>query len=179
MGNSTATMPDSNRHISNPAYTIRSGTEHDRDWVRHELVRNWGDVAISSLGVWHQADVLPSLIAWSDSQRVGLATFMAQFAGGACEVITLSSTLENAGVGAILLEACVAAARSAGCHRVFLTTTNDNLRAIGFYQKRGWRMVAVHRGAMDHARVSKPTIPLIGMNNIPLHDEIEFEFLLT
>ncbi len=147
--------------------------------MRHELVRNWADVAISSLGVWHQADVLPSLIARCDSQRVGLATFTPPLAGGACEVITLSSTLENAGVGAMLLDACVAVARSAGCHRVFLTTTNDNLRAIGFYQKRGWRMVAVHRGAMDRARANKPTIPLIGMNKIPLHDEIEFEFLLT
>ncbi len=172
-------MPDVGQHISNPVYSIRSSTEHDRDWVRDELVRNWGDVVISSLGVWHQADALPSLIAWSDSQRVGLATFTPPLAGGPCEVITLSSTLENAGVGAMLLEACVAAARLAGCHRVFLTTTNDNLRAIGFYQKRGWRMVAVHRGAMDRARATKPTIPLIGMNGIPLHDEIEFEYLLT
>jgi GNAT superfamily N-acetyltransferase len=131
------------------------------------------------LGAWRNADALPAFIAWRGLERVGLATHTAAGAGGECEVITLSSTLENAGVGAMLLKACVEHARSAGCRRVFLTTTNDNLRAIGFYQRRGWRMVAVHRGAMDRARAIKPTIPVLGMNNIPLHDEIEFEFLLS
>jgi hypothetical protein len=58
---------------------------------------------------------------------------------------------------------------------VFLTTTNDNLRAVGFYQRRGWSLVAVHRGAMDRARNEKPSIPLIGMNGIEMHDEIELE----
>lgn len=169
-------MSDTNRHIAPTTLTIRSGTEQDRSWTVAELERNWGGVEISSLGMWHAADTLPSLIAWSGSARIGLATFTQPRAGKACEVITLSSTLENAGVGEALLAACVRGARSAGCCRVFLTTTNDNLRAIGFYQKRGWRMVAVHRGAMDRAREIKPTIPVIGMNNIPMHDEIEFEF---
>jgi hypothetical protein len=35
--------------------------------------------------------------------------------------------------------------------------------------------VAVHRGAMDRARNEKPSIPLIGMNGIEMHDEIELE----
>lgn len=172
-------MADTNRHNSPTRIAIQPGTEQDRSWIAEELTRNWGGVEISSLGVWHRADMLPCLIAWNDSKRVGLATFTPPQAGEACEVITLSSALENAGVGAALLGACVECARSAGCRRVFLTTTNDNLRAIGFYQRRGWRMVAVHRGAMDRARAIKPSIPVLGMNNIPLHDEIEFEILLA
>lgn len=109
---------------------------------------------------------------------MGLLTHTPPTPGNGCEVITLSSRAEGAGVGTALLGAAVEAARSAGCTRVFLTTTNDNLRAIGFYQKRGWRLVAVHRGAMDRAREVKPAIPLIGFNGIPMHDEIELETTL-
>ena len=157
---------------------VRSVAPGDIDWVREELTRLWGGSQISSLGVWHDADRLPGLVALAENVLVGLATHTAPIRGGGCEIITLSSRMENAGVATRLLEACATTARNAGCRRIFLTTTNDNLRAIGFYQKRGWSLVAVHPGAMDRARKEKPSIPLIGMNGIPLRDELEFELRL-
>jgi ribosomal protein S18 acetylase RimI-like enzyme len=163
---------------SEPRIALRPVQPRDLAWVREELVRNWGATQISSLGVWHEADRLPGLVAWSGIDRIGLATHTPPVGGGGCEVITLSSRVEDAGIGGALLEACVQRARDARCTRVFLTTTNDNLRAIGFYQKRGWSLVAIHRGAMDRARAIKPTIPAIGMHGIPLRDEIELEFPL-
>jgi hypothetical protein len=69
-------------------------------------------------------------------------------------------------------------ARKRNCWRVFLITTNDNLNALGFYQKRGFELVAIHRGAVNESRKVKPSIPLIGDNNIPLRDEIELELVL-
>ena len=69
-------------------------------------------------------------------------------------------------------------AREAGCKRLWLITTNDNLHALRFYQKRGFRLVAVHRSAVDAARQLKPRISLIGNDQIPLPDEIELEMLL-
>ncbi len=57
-------------------------------------------------------------------------------------------------------------------------TTNDNLCALHFYQKRGFRLVTVHRNALDAARQLKPRIPLIGNDQFPLHDEIELEMML-
>jgi GNAT superfamily N-acetyltransferase len=174
-------MDDNNRHIS-PGHlsppTVRPASPGDRDWIVDELTRNWGGVEISSLDVWYRVDELPALVACVGADRVGLVTHTIPRTGEGCEVLTLSSRLENAGIGTMLLDAAAQRARLAGCRRVFLTTTNDNLRAIGFYQRRGWSMVAVHRGAMDRARAVKPSIPLMGMNNIPLHDEIEFELLL-
>jgi hypothetical protein len=60
-----------------------------------------------------------------------------------------------------------------------LITTNDNLHALGFYQKRGFRLVAVHSNALAASRKIKPSIPDFGMHGIPLRDEIELEILLT
>ena len=70
------------------------------------------------------------------------------------------------------------AAREAGCGRVWLITTNDNLRALRFYQRRGFRLVAVHPDALERSRELKPSIPEIGLDGIPLRDELELELTL-
>ncbi|EPE61206.1 hypothetical protein L479_02426 [Exiguobacterium sp. S17] len=60
-----------------------------------------------------------------------------------------------------------------------LFTTNDNLRALAFYQKRGWRLAGIIPGAVDEARLQKPSIPMIGEHGIPLHDEIILHKIIT
>jgi RimJ/RimL family protein N-acetyltransferase len=67
---------------------------------------------------------------------------------------------------------------ASGCERLWLITTNDNTPALRFYQKRGFQLVAIHRNALEHSRRLKPQIPLLGLNGIPLRDEIELEMLL-
>jgi ribosomal protein S18 acetylase RimI-like enzyme len=155
----------------------------DLAFVREELVRNWHDVGIWSLGRRYQADALPGFVAIEDSsgdqQRVGLVTYLVHDGGYSGEVMTISSRVESRGVGTMLLHAAVQAIRAAGCVRAFLTTTNDNLRALGFYQKRGWKLAALHKGLVEEARKRKPIIPLMGMNGIEVRDEIELELWLV
>ncbi|WP_280769492.1 GNAT family N-acetyltransferase [Paenibacillus sp. PastH-2] len=98
--------------------------------------------------------------------------------GGECEIVSLDSTLENAGIGTRLIELVIDEAVRLGCSRVWLITSNDNTRAIRFYQKRGFDMVAVHRDAITEARKLKPSIPRVGYNGIPVRHEVEFEFRL-
>jgi ribosomal protein S18 acetylase RimI-like enzyme len=69
-------------------------------------------------------------------------------------------------------------ARKAGCYRVWLITSNDNLHALKFYQNYGFRLVTVYPNALDISRKLKPEIPLVGLDGIPLRDEIELEFRL-
>ena len=71
------------------------------------------------------------------------------------------------GIGSMLIDKVVEEARSRSCKRLFLITTNDNLNALGFYQKRGFEIVTVYRGAVNESRKIKPSIPLVGMNGIP------------
>lgn len=63
-------------------------------------------------------------------------------------------------------------AGSQGCHKLKVTTTNDNMGALIFYQRRGFTIADVGLGLVDKARKLKPSIPVIGENNIPIHDEI-------
>ncbi len=124
----------------------------------------------------HDASALPAYVARDGDQRVGLATY--RIDGSDCELVSLNSERDGAGVGGTLLAAVAAAARSAGCKRLWLITTNDNLPALRFYQKRGFRLLRIHRDALEASRRLKPSIPRIGMGGIELRDEIELEMRL-
>lgn len=148
-------------------------TPADQEFVRAELIKHFISPLIRSLDHGYRADELPGYIARLGGERVGHITWA--IIDDSLEIITLATTIDDRGVGTALLEAAGAEARRAGCTRMFLTTSNDNLRALAFYQKRGWRLVAVHRGMIDRYRERDREIPLIGLNGIPMHDEIELE----
>lgn len=95
-----------------------------------------------------------------------------------CEIVSLDALKEGGGTGTALVEAVINEARERGCRRIFLSTTNDNLHALGFYQRRGFELTGIRRGAVTESRKSKPGIPLVGDNDIPLRDEIEMEMPL-
>jgi hypothetical protein len=52
------------------------------------------------------------------------------------------------------------------------------MKAIRFYQLRGFSLIAIHRNAIEESRKLKPEIPLIGIDGIPIKDEIEMEFIV-
>ena len=136
----------------------------------------WGDEIMVVHGTVFRPDNLSGFLALDDTEWVGAVTFT--FTDSECEIISLDSLRENEGIGTALVNAVIEEARQLNCQRVFGVTTNDNLRALGFHQKRGFRLAAVRPGAVDEARKLKPGIPLIGENNIPLRDEIELEMNL-
>ncbi len=145
----------------------------DREWVAHFVAEQWGSTRLVSRGKVHFAEVLPGFVAWLDGARTGLATFC--IAGNECELVSLNTMKEQVGVGTTLVEAVSHVARTSGCRRLWLITTNDNLNALRFYQKRGFRLVAVYPNALEQSRRLKPELPLFGSEGIPLRDEIELE----
>lgn len=64
------------------------------------------------------------------------------------------------------------------CDKIQLITTNDNINAIKFYQKRGFDLLQINHSAIDEERKIKPEIPYIGQNGIPIRHEVEFEMEL-
>jgi GNAT superfamily N-acetyltransferase len=120
-------------------------------------------------------DVLaPALgfVAERDGSRCGLAAYRLEPA--AAELSVLVAEPRRQGIGAALLSAASAAVRAAGLSRIWVVTTNDNLDALRFYQRRGFRLLALRPAAVDAARRSlKPSIGTVGSYGIPLRDELE------
>ena len=114
--------------------------------------------------------------AASEGRMLGLVTFRIQ--SGILEILSLDSVEENRGVGTALLNESIAEARRHGCSYVTLVTTNDNTRALRFYQKRGFDLFRLSRNALDASRKLKPEIPLSGFDGIPLRHEIELRLML-
>ncbi len=164
-----------------PIFTIRPLVSTDRNWVAHFLDEHWHSTKIVSRGVAYYAHLLPGFVAEmtnapEDAPPAGLLTY--HIDGKNCQVITLNSLQQDIGVGAKLLEMVKQVALDMGCKRLWLITTNDNLEALRFYQKRGFHLVAVYPNALAESRKLKPQIPIMGIDDIPLRDEIELEILL-
>ena len=158
------------------ALEIRPAGPDDRPWMRERLIEWWGGPEIVHSGGVHDVSALPALIALRDGRRIGLATYAVE--GDACELVTLNAVTPGAEVGSELLAAVAHAAAQHRCTRLWLITTNDNLDGLRFYQRRGLRLSAVRAGAVDAARLAKPSIPEIGEYGIPLHDELVLELAL-
>lgn len=146
--------------------------ESAREWARTILEQRWGGPGIERLGERIDATALPGYVAFQGEEPVGLVTY--QMSPDETEVVTLDSLTPGCGVGSALLHAVEGVAKASGARRVFLYTTNDNLDAMRFYQRRGYRFVRVFHDAITKAREAKPSIPAIGLQGIPLLDEIEF-----
>lgn len=154
-------------------HDVRPLSDSDRDWVRDTLARAWGSPRIVSRGRVHDADALPGLVAWLGTERAGLLTYAIE--ARAMEVVTLDALVRQRGIGTALLAEAERLARAAGCARIWLVTTNDNLRAQAFYTALGWTHVATHAGAVAAARALKPGIPERGDGGVPITDELEYE----
>jgi GNAT superfamily N-acetyltransferase len=153
---------------------MRAVGEADRAWLTGFMTERWGAPEIVAHGRVHRADRLPGLIAEREDGTVaGVVTW--EIEGDACELLSIDAVREGEGVGSALLEGACAAAAAAGCRRIHLITTNDNLRALGFYQRRGFALRELRAGAVEDSRRLKPQIPQVAANGIPIRDEIVLE----
>ena len=156
--------------------SVRLLVQKDRDCFIDVLLENWASTTIVTRGVSHEAENLPGLVAEIDGKRFGLLTY--NIGNEDLEIVTMNAIEENKGVGTALLDEIENLARQKKCKRLWVITTNDNVDALRFYQKRDFEMRAVHRHSIEESRKIKPKLPMIGNYGIPIRDEIEMEKLL-
>jgi tRNA pseudouridine38-40 synthase len=160
-----------------PGVAVRPLTDSDRAWSLQVESETWSVPVVARLGQLIDPTGLPGFVALLDGEPAGLATYAVR--GEECELVTIRSLREGRGVGRALLDAVREAAIEAGCTRLWLVTTNDNLRALELYQRWGMEIVAFHRHAVTEARRNlKPTIGERGTHGIPIAHEFELELRL-
>jgi len=152
---------------------IRTKERSDSHWISELLKAKWASVRIVTRGRIHDATKLAAFLAIVNGSRAGLITYRVE--RRECQIVSLNSLVENMGVGKALLTMVERDASSRGCKRIWLVTTNDNTDALRFYQKRGFRIAALYPGTIRDSRRLKPEIPMKGLDDIPILDEIELE----
>lgn len=142
-----------------------------QDQARTFFKDHWQtDTMVVSSGEYRLADLNGIVAVTETNEVVGLVTYTVH--GNAMEIVSLNSVQPNQGIGTKLMAAAEARAQATGLTKMVVATTNDNLAAMRFYQKHGYRFAKVIRGSVDTARTLKPTVPEIGNDGIPIHDEL-------
>lgn len=156
---------------------IKNAGSEDKQWVKQILIKYWSSVFIVTQGKIHKADEYKALIACYEKLRTGLLVY--HINNSEIEIISLSSEIEKLGIASSLLDYLIKLGCQNNCKRIKLITTNDNIKALRFYQKRGFILSNIYINAVNEvSRKLKPEIPLKGMNGIPIRDEIELEYQL-
>jgi len=156
---------------------VRSIEASDRNWVEFFVKSHWGSEIVVAKGRVLRPVELDGFVGFNGKNPVGLLTYRIE--GPDCEIVTIDSIAQGEGVGTALINAVRERAKVKGCRRLWLITTNDNLNALGFYQKRGFRLIAIYPDALEASRKLKPQISIKAANGIPIRDELELELDLT
>jgi ribosomal protein S18 acetylase RimI-like enzyme len=156
---------------------VKSIQASDRNWVESFIKSHCGSEIVGAKGRVIRPAELDGFAAFKGKNAVGLLTH--QIEGSDCEIVTIDSTPEGEGIGTLLIDAVKDSAKAEGCRRLWLITTKDNLNALGFYQRRGFRLIALYPNALEASRKLKPQISMKAANGIPIMDELELELELS
>lgn len=152
---------------------IRTISSQNRHQVNEFINSHWFSTDMVVRGEFIDMTVLDGFVTYENETIIGLVTY--KIDADECEIMSLDSLKENQGIGTALVNKVIEAAVKAGCTKVKLITTNDNLNAMRFYQRHGFDMVRMYHNALEVSRKMKPSIPMTGDYGIPIKHEIEFE----
>jgi GNAT superfamily N-acetyltransferase len=159
-------------HLDLPPVLVREATEEDRPRVRELFLAEFGHLTIVAFGsVMHAGDE-PALVAEMRDDLAGALAYREM--GDALHVVALATDplWQRAGVGGYLLAEAELLARGKSLPRVIAATSNDNIPALYFYQRHGYRLTAIEPDAFaaQHVRATAP-----GFGGIAVHDEVRME----
>ena len=157
-------------------YNIEKITEKNRQKVNDILINEWEATNIIIRGKIIDGTKLDGFLAVKDNEIIGLITYMIE--NNECEIVSLNSFEENKGIATRLINIVKELAVKKKCVRLKLITTNDNIKGIEFYQKRGFVFSNIYVNAIESSRKLKPEIPMFADNGLPIRDEIEYEIKL-
>lgn len=161
----------------NEKYEIIELDERYRDKANNILIDEWEATDIIIRGKVIDGTKLNGFIALKDNKIIGLITYIIE--NNECEICSLNSYIENKGIGTTLINKVKEYAEKKNCTRLKLVTTNDNIRAMKFYQKREFVFANIYKNSIEISRQLKLQIPIFAENGLPIRDEIELEMNLT
>jgi GNAT superfamily N-acetyltransferase len=154
-----------------PPVLVREGTDADRPMVRDLLKRDFGRTQIVAFGDVMDVDQMPMLVAVAAADPSGALVY--RQLGDALHIVALATDpmWQRSGVGGNLVAEAELLARRLSLSKLVVATTNDNLPALYFYQRRGYRLTdLVVNNIAAHTKKEVP-----GFAGIPVRDEVRLE----
>jgi GNAT superfamily N-acetyltransferase len=157
--------------IDLPPVLVREATDAERAEARQLFERDFGRTRIVAFGEVVDIDAMPALVAVMNGPPSGALAY--RLMGDALHIVALATDpmWQRSGVGSYLLAEAELLARRLGAKRLVVSTTNDNLPSLYFYQRRGYCLTDLVPNSIG-AHTSKH-VP--GFAGIPVRDEIRLE----
>jgi len=159
-----------------PPVIIREGEERDRPGVIALFERDFGYTNIVAFGEEVVLDDAPALVAWMKGELAGALAY--RLLPDALLILALATDpmWQRSGVGGHLVAEAEGLARTKSLGRVLVSTTNDNLPALYFYQRRDFHIrEVVPGGLLGHMKDPEAR----GFGGILPRDEIRLERVLA
>ena len=157
-----------------PPLTIRPANPDDRPRIAELASYFWDEVEVECSGRSYQVDALPAYVACDGDEIVGVASYTRE--GDAVNLVMLNVLPRWQGRAAAsgLIRTVAKVARAEGAERLIIATTNDDLPALGLYQRLGFTITGIRVGRLleHHGEVE------LGFDSIPVRDEIQMEMRL-
>lgn len=155
-----------------PPVVIRPAGPEDRAAVLALFERDFGATRIVAFGEPVGLAEAAALVAWRKGELAGALAY--RLLPDALLILALATDpmWQRSGVGGDLVAEVEAVARREGRLRVCVSTTNDNLPALYFYQRHAYHITEVVPGGLL-AHLRAPDVR--GFGGIPLRDEIRLE----
>lgn len=159
-------------HVQLPPVDVREAVDADHLGIASLFLRDFGAARVAVLGVAFQDGSVPAFVADMDGDLAGALAYRAQADTLHFLALATDPEWQRSGVGARLVDHAEGVARRSGLTRVSVVTTNDNLPALYFYQRRGYRLTQV---ITDVIRAADGQTGLTGFAGIPMRDEFHLE----
>jgi len=157
-------------HLELPPVLVREASASDRVKALELFRHVFRPAQLVSYGEAISLDEAAAFVAETDEGIAGALAWRPF--DGALHILALATDPmhQRAGVGGHLVAEAELLARRQNWPRVIVTITNDNLPALYFYQRRGYRVSAILRDSFAaHTRDQKT----MGFAGIPILDEIQ------
>jgi ribosomal protein S18 acetylase RimI-like enzyme len=155
-------------HLELPAVLVRQAMAADREATIELIRRDFGHSRIVSYGENVDLDHADALVAEMRGELAGVLAYKVR--PDALQMLALATDpmWQRSGVGGHLVAEAELLAKARKVRSVIVSTTNDNLPGLYFYQRLGYRLAGVSPEGMLRGDGSAPP----GFAGIPVRDEI-------
>ena len=158
-----------------PPVFVREAGPADARATLQLFEQDFRRTAVLAFGEMMQLAALPAIVAEMRDDVAGALAY--RLLPDALQIVALATDpmWQRSGVGGYLVAEAELMARTQQLPRVIFCTTNDNLPALYFYQRRGYRITEVVPGALlPHMKPGSTC----GFAGIPVRDEIRLEKII-
>lgn len=158
------------------SFDVKNIGLEERKKINNFILKRWFSLEMILRGKIVDLKNINGFYIEDKNNIIGLITY--RIIDFSLEIISLDSVYENRGIGSLLINKVKDFAAECNLKNIIVMTTNDNLRALDFYQKRGFILNKVFFDSIQQARKLKPEIPIKNENGIFIRDEVELKFSL-